>query len=132
MIKLVKRKPNTVRSVGLSSLSPRQNFMHFLVSSNPSYSANSVSRRDDITQPEPTTYTQPKLLTECEVKILELVACDLTDKEIVERLRLSPRTINNALRRICAKLEAKGRTGAVVNAILKGFINPWFLSGSPI
>jgi len=65
-----------------------------------------------------------KLLNRREIEILQLVACDLTDKEIAEQLSLSTRTINNNLLYAYAKLGVSGRAGAVATALAKGLIDP--------
>lgn len=64
----------------------------------------------------------PRLLSEREKEILRLVAEDMTDKEIAERLSISTRTVNLHLRHIYAKLGVKGRAGATAVAIIKGVI----------
>ena len=57
--------------------------------------------------------SQPKL-TRREVQICELLAGDLCDKEISQRLRISENTTNSHLRRIFKKLGVRSRTGAAV------------------
>ncbi len=59
-----------------------------------------------------------------EREILQLVANDLTDRQIAERLEISVRTVNNLLRHIYAKLHVKGRAGAVAAAIMRSIICP--------
>jgi DNA-binding NarL/FixJ family response regulator len=64
------------------------------------------------------------ILNAREKAILHLVAQDLTDQEIAERLDVSVRTVNNHLRHIYAKFGVRGRAGAVTAAILQGAIDP--------
>ena len=64
-----------------------------------------------------------EMFKEREKEILHLVADDLTDHEIAQRLNLSVRTINNHLRHIYAKLQVRGRAGAVAAAITRGIID---------
>lgn len=52
--------------------------------------------------------------------VLRLVAGGLTNKEIGERLYLSPRTVKNHVSRIFSKLEVTARTQAVIHAIRSG------------
>lgn len=61
-------------------------------------------------------------LNQQELRILELVAADLSDQEIAIRLHVSVRTVNNRLRMIYAKLGVRGRAGAVARAIGKRLI----------
>ncbi len=64
------------------------------------------------------------ILSEREREILQLVACDLTDREIAEQLRLSIRTVNTHLGHIYRKLGVKGRASAAITGIFAGIINP--------
>jgi DNA-binding CsgD family transcriptional regulator len=57
-----------------------------------------------------------------EKQILQLVAYDLTDREIAEHLNLSVRTVSNYLHRIDAKFQVRSRAGAVAVAITYGII----------
>ncbi len=59
-----------------------------------------------------------------EKEILRLVASDLTDREIAAQLRISVRTVESHLRNTYIKLNVKGRTGAVVTALIRGIIRP--------
>lgn len=69
-------------------------------------------------------YQQPgDYLTEAEKNILELIAADLTDQEIADRMGLNVRTVNNKLRLIYAKLGVKSRAGAVASAFTSGSLN---------
>jgi DNA-binding NarL/FixJ family response regulator len=61
-------------------------------------------------------------LSEREKEVLQLVAADLTDHEIAERLQVSVRTVSNQLHYIYAKLGVRGRAGAVFAALNKGLI----------
>ncbi len=57
-----------------------------------------------------------------EVEILQLVALDMSDQEIADRLQVSVRTVNNQLAYIYAKLGVKGRAGAVAVSFARGLI----------
>lgn len=65
-----------------------------------------------------------KCLSERELEILQLLALDLTDREIARRLQLSTRTVQNHLRWIYTKLGVKGRAGAVAQGLAKNIISP--------
>ncbi|MBR1892558.1 MAG: response regulator transcription factor [Lachnospiraceae bacterium] len=64
------------------------------------------------------------LLTDSELKILELISEDLTRKEIAERLYISEKTVTNHISSILEKLNVRSRIGAVVKGIELGFIAP--------
>ncbi|HET7081106.1 MAG TPA: response regulator transcription factor [Chloroflexia bacterium] len=62
------------------------------------------------------------ILSDRERDILQLVAEDLTDREIGQRLDVSPHTVHNHLRHIYAKLGVQGRGGAVFAGIRQGIL----------
>ena len=63
-------------------------------------------------------------LTAHERELINLVAADLTDQEIADRLGVNVRTVNNQLHDVYSKLGVKGRAGAVGHALIKGIITP--------
>jgi LuxR family maltose regulon positive regulatory protein len=65
-------------------------------------------RADGVTLPEP--------LTERELEILGLVAAGLTNREIGDRLFISPETVKKHAGNIYDKLGVRGRTEAVSRA----------------
>ncbi|HRV91408.1 MAG TPA: response regulator transcription factor [Anaerolineae bacterium] len=63
------------------------------------------------------------LLTEREVEVLELLCQGLTDKDIGQRLHISPRTVNGHLGHIYSKFNVHSRTEMMVLALEKGWVN---------
>ncbi|MDR6935993.1 response regulator transcription factor [Luteibacter sp. 3190] len=63
-----------------------------------------------------------KVLSEREVSILRGAAAGLENKQIAERLGLSPETIKEHLSHAMSKLHANNRTHAVAIAIERGFL----------
>jgi len=61
-------------------------------------------------------------LTAHERELLRLASLDLTDQQIASRLGLSNRTVSNRLGDIYHKLGVNSRTGAVVLALVRGWI----------
>jgi DNA-binding NarL/FixJ family response regulator len=61
-------------------------------------------------------------LTPRETEVLHLVSKGLSNKEVGRILGLSPFTVRNQLKRICAKLDASDRTEAATNAMERGMI----------
>jgi DNA-binding NarL/FixJ family response regulator len=62
-------------------------------------------------------------LTPRQLDILRLVAQGQTSREIAQELILSPGTVRTHVQRIIAKLRARDRTTAVVQAIQLGIIS---------
>lgn len=61
-------------------------------------------------------------LTNCERKVLELMAAGLSSTEAAGRLYVSKRTIDFHMSNILPKLDAANRTQAVVRALRSGLI----------
>jgi DNA-binding NarL/FixJ family response regulator len=55
-------------------------------------------------------------LTARELEVLRLLAAGLADKEIADRLFISPRTVARHLQSIYGKLQLSGRTAATAYA----------------
>jgi predicted ATPase/class 3 adenylate cyclase/DNA-binding CsgD family transcriptional regulator/Tfp pilus assembly protein PilF len=73
------------------------------------------ARRSDGAQPAPSAAERPGYpagLTAREVEVLRLVARGLTDAQVAEALRVSPRTVSNHLGSIYSKLGVRSRTAA--------------------
>jgi DNA-binding CsgD family transcriptional regulator len=66
--------------------------------------------------PRPTTRTNPALLTRRQMEVLALIAEDLSNAEIAERLYLSPRTVAHHVSAVMAKLGVHSRGEAVREA----------------
>jgi PAS domain S-box-containing protein len=79
------------------------------------------------TQPKPeprtrsTTPAQPRLSAQ-DLLVLKHVAQGLTNREIAERLHLSPYTVKDHMKAVMGKLQAKNRAEAVVIATKRGLV----------
>jgi len=60
-------------------------------------------------------------LSSREAEIIILVAIGFSDKEIGYKLKISARTVQTHVTRICLKLKARNRTHAVTKFILKSY-----------
>ena len=69
-----------------------------------------------------TTTTHPSRLTERQLSVLELVAAGRTDRQIAERLFLSPKTVGHHVSAILAMLGVDGRTAAARLAVERGWV----------
>ena len=63
-------------------------------------------------------------LTEREVEILRLVCMDFSNKEIADKLFITPNTVNYHIKNLLRKTGKKGRTGLIAYVIAGGWINP--------
>ena len=61
-------------------------------------------------------------LTEREIEVLELLAIDLSAKEIANKLDITVRTARFHLSNIYEKLQVSSQTGAVAKALRSGLI----------
>lgn len=68
------------------------------------------------------TDPSPTALTPRELEVLQLLAEGLTNHEIGDRLRISPRTVKTHVQNIVGKLEVPHRTGAVAQGLRRGLI----------
>ena len=63
-----------------------------------------------------------KLITRREMEILQLIAEELTNTEIAERLFISPHTVENHRNHILQKLGVKNTAGLMIKAVEQGLI----------
>lgn len=63
-------------------------------------------------------------LTPAQLKVLELIAGQLTTEEICGRLFITENTLKTHVRNIIAALQVRNRDQAVLYAVLKGYLNP--------
>jgi DNA-binding NarL/FixJ family response regulator len=64
----------------------------------------------------------PAGLTQREVEVLQLVARGLSNKEIAERLVISPKTVGNHVEHIYGKIECSNRAAAGLFAMRHGLL----------
>ncbi|HET7001835.1 MAG TPA: response regulator transcription factor [Puia sp.] len=62
------------------------------------------------------------ILNECEISFLKLVATESTYKEIAQKMKISPRTVDNYRDALFLKLNVKSRVGLAVYAIKSGIV----------
>lgn len=74
--------------------------------------------------PRPSTRANPAGLTERQVDVLELLAADLTYREIADRLHLSVKTIDHHVSAVRTKLDVDTRHAAVAEARRRGILAP--------
>lgn len=64
-----------------------------------------------------------KMLTEIEIRFLQLSCGELTYKEIAKEMTLNPRGVDNLRDNLFTKLEVKSRVGLAMYAIRHGLVN---------
>ena len=75
----------------------------------------------------------PSGLTEREVEVLRLLACGLSNKEIAQRLVITPKTVGNHVEHIYAKIDARTRAGASLFAMQHGLLpEEQFAAAAPV
>jgi DNA-binding NarL/FixJ family response regulator len=73
--------------------------------------------------PRPTTRANPANLTSRQLEVLALLADKLTNREIAERLFLSPKTVDHHVTAILRKLDAHTRKQACTRASELGILH---------
>jgi len=79
---------------------------------------HSISGEDD----ESKTSQQLIHLTDKEIQFLKLACSELTYKEIADKMKLSPRTVDSHRDNLFHKLDIKTRTGLAIYAIKNGLV----------
>ena len=74
-------------------------------------------RRADLGRP-----TATRVVTKREIEVLQLIADGCSTPEVAEQLYISQKTVKNHLASIYAKLDARDRTQAVLQAVRMGIV----------
>ncbi len=72
--------------------------------------------------PEPADGESDRVVTKREVEVLQLIADGCSTPEVAEQLFISQKTVKNHLASIYAKLDARDRTQAVLQAVRMGIV----------
>ena len=72
--------------------------------------------------PVPADGDSDRIVTKREVEVLQLIADGCSTPEVAERLFISQKTVKNHLASIYAKLDARDRTQAVLQAVRMGIV----------
>ena len=88
------------------------------------YDADAVSAVVDAAggSPQRTAGDRPAGLSEREIEVLRLVADGLSNREIANRLTVSPRTAEHHVQHIYAKIGASSRASAALFAMEHGLL----------
>jgi len=70
-----------------------------------------------------TSILDKNMLTEIEIRFLQLSSSELTYKEIAQEMKLNPRGVDNLRDNLFTKLEVKSRVGLAMYAIRHGLVN---------
>ncbi len=66
---------------------------------------------------------EKNVLTNMEIKVLELISKDKKRKEIAEELYISEKTVTNHISSILEKMQVRSRVGAVMKGVKWGLID---------
>lgn len=67
--------------------------------------------------------SEEKILTNAEIKILQMISYDKTRKEIAAELYVSEKTVTNHITSILDKLQVRSRIGAIMKGVELGLID---------
>jgi two-component system response regulator NreC len=84
---------------------------------------NELINNDLIGESESNFDSKKSLLTEREIEIIKLIVEGLSNKEIADKLFISPRTVDTHRTNLMKKLEVNNVAGLVRYAIRNGFMN---------
>jgi two-component system invasion response regulator UvrY len=88
------------------------------------YSNHSTAKLVNLfrTTPENALNVQKAFLTEQELQFLKLACSDLTYKEVAQRMRLNPRSVDSLRDQLFVKLDVKSRVGLALIALKHGIV----------
>jgi len=72
---------------------------------------------------EATSTLNKTMLTEIDIRFLQLSCSEMTYKEIAQEMKLNPRGVDNLRDNLFTKLEVKSRVGLAMYAIRHGLIS---------
>ena len=72
---------------------------------------------------ETSSVLNKNMLTETDIRFLQLSCSEMTYKEIAQEMKLNPRGVDNLRDHLFAKLEVKSRVGLAMYAIRHGLVN---------
>ena len=89
------------------------------------YSHNATGKLLNLfrTKAASTSILDKSMLTETEIRFLQLSCSELTYKEIAQEMKLNPRGVDNLRDNLFTKLEVKSRVGLAMYAIRHGLAN---------
>lgn len=88
----------------------------------PAIAKKVLSRVREAAPPPPRPHEEETVLTERELEVLRLAAQGLSNRDIADRLFVSPRTVQSHMANIFGKLRVGSRTEAVMVGLRKGWI----------
>jgi two-component system, NarL family, invasion response regulator UvrY len=89
------------------------------------YSHNATGKLVNLFRKQPDgtiTHLEKNLLTDTDIEFLKLASTELTYKEIAQKMKLNPRTVDNLRDSLFHKLTIKSRVGLAMYAIRHGLV----------
>jgi len=99
--------------------------IHSVIENGYYYSHNATGKLLNLfrTKAASTSILDKSMLTETEIRFLQLSCSELTYKEIAQEMKLNPRGVDNLRDNLFTKLEVKSRVGLAMYAIRHGLAN---------
>ena len=99
--------------------------IHSVIENGYYYSHNATGKLLNLfrTKAASTSILDKSMLTETEIRFLQLSCSELTYKEIAQEMKLNPRGVDNLRDNLFTKLEVKSRVGLAMYAIRHGLTN---------
>ena len=99
--------------------------IHSVIENGYYYSHNATGKLLNLFRinPASTSILDKSMLTETEIRFLQLSCSELTYKEIAQEMKLNPRGVDNLRDNLFTKLEVKSRVGLAMYAIRHGLVN---------
>jgi two-component system invasion response regulator UvrY len=125
-LSMIRLLQNGVRGFLKKDINPDElkHAIHSVMQSGYYYSNHSTAKLVNLfrTNPENALNVQKAFLTEQELEFLKLACSDLTYKEVAQRMRLNPRSVDSLRDQLFVKLDVKSRVGLALIAIKHGIV----------
>lgn len=86
------------------------------------YSQNTTGKLASLFNRNNGSNVEKAMLSELEIEFLRLASTDMTYKEMAQRMKLTPRAIDNHRNQLFEKLDVKSRVGLAIYAVKNGIV----------
>jgi len=125
-LSMIRLLQNGVRGFLKKDINPTElkQAIHTVMNSGYYYSNHSTAKLVNLfrSNPENALNLQKAILSDQELEFLKLACSDLTYKEVAQRMRLNPRSVDSLRDQLFVKLDVKSRVGLALVAIKHGIV----------